>query len=164
MGYESLLPISFTKLCLCYDNHRAASRNHQITPPPLYKPPRILDLLGTLRQCCFPPNLVGHTCKHRYRHAEYGTAITWYDALRSGVRHFQHKSYNLFTCNCHSFAAGCLNPVCYGGTLGWNMVNVAVLVLFKGWWVSPLSILRSIFSFYIGVVFGYFHGRVAALD
>ncbi|KAF7127495.1 hypothetical protein RHSIM_Rhsim11G0044400 [Rhododendron simsii] len=39
-------------------------------------------------QCCFPPNLVGHSCKHRYRHAEYGTAITWGNALCSGGRHF----------------------------------------------------------------------------
>ncbi|KAH7832934.1 hypothetical protein Vadar_001471 [Vaccinium darrowii] len=79
-------------------------------------------------QCCFPPNLAGHTCKHRYKHAEYGTGITWDDALHSSVRHFGHKSYNLFTCNCHSFAATCLNRLCYGGTMGWNMVNVAVLV------------------------------------
>ncbi|KAI8562250.1 hypothetical protein RHMOL_Rhmol03G0020300 [Rhododendron molle] len=55
MGYESLFPISFTKLCLCYDNHRAASRNHRNhTPTPLqtsqiYMSSRILDLLGTLR-------------------------------------------------------------------------------------------------------------------
>ncbi|THF95275.1 hypothetical protein TEA_020070 [Camellia sinensis var. sinensis] len=54
-------------------------------------------------KCCFPPNLVGHTCKHRYKHAEYGTAITWDDALQSSMRHFEHKTYNLFTCNCHSF-------------------------------------------------------------
>lgn len=107
-------------------------------------------------QCCFPPNLVGHTCKHRYKHAEYGTGITWDDALHSSVRHFGHKSYNLFTCNCHSFAATCLNRLCYGGTMGWNMVNVAVLVLFKGRWVNTLSILRSFLPFVLVLCLGIF--------
>ncbi|CAK7352982.1 unnamed protein product [Dovyalis caffra] len=34
-------------------------------------------------QCCFPPNLAGHSCEHGYKHSEYGTAITWDDALQS---------------------------------------------------------------------------------
>lgn len=98
-------------------------------------------------QCCFPPNLGRHKCKHSYRHAEYGTAISWDDALLSSARHFEHKSYNLFTCNCHSFVANCLNRVCYGGSMNWNMVNVAALVYTKGQWVDSLSILRSFLPF-----------------
>ncbi|KAI3961285.1 hypothetical protein MKX01_006999 [Papaver californicum] len=64
--------------------------------------------------CCFPPNLSGHTCKHGYRHSENETTITWDDALRSCMIHFEHKSYNLFTCNCHSYIANCLNRLSYG--------------------------------------------------
>ncbi|KAA8525167.1 hypothetical protein F0562_006969 [Nyssa sinensis] len=107
-------------------------------------------------QCCFPPNLAEHTCKHGYRHAEYGTAISWDDALQSSMRHFEHKSYNLFTCNCHSFVANCLNRLSYDGSMGWNMINVAALVLLKGRWVDCLSILRSFLPFTVVLCFGIF--------
>lgn len=107
-------------------------------------------------QCCFPPNLAGHTCNNGYNHAEYGTSITWDDALRSSARYFEHKSYNLFTCNCHSFVANCLNRLCYGGSMGWNMINVASLVLFKGHWVDSMSILRSFLPFIVVLCVGVF--------
>ncbi|XP_004498900.1 protein REVERSION-TO-ETHYLENE SENSITIVITY1 [Cicer arietinum] len=108
------------------------------------------------RQCCFPPNLSAHTCKHGYRHSEYGTALTWDDALRSSLRHFESKTYNLFTCNCHSFVANCLNRLCYGGSMSWNMVNVGVLILFKGHWVDFWSIVRSFLPFVVVVCIGIF--------
>ncbi|KAJ9168234.1 hypothetical protein P3X46_019784 [Hevea brasiliensis] len=108
-------------------------------------------------QCCFPPNLAGHTCKHGYMHTEYGAAITWDDALQSSVCHFEHKTYNLFTCNSHSFVANCLNRLCYRGSMGWNMINVAALILFKGHWINWKSIIRSFFPFTVvlclGIVF-----------
>ncbi|KAJ4950048.1 hypothetical protein NE237_026880 [Protea cynaroides] len=96
-------------------------------------------------QCCFPPNLAGHKCQNGYMHAKNGTAVTWDDALSSSMRHFGHKSYNLFTCNCYSFVANCLNRISYRGSLGWNMVNVAVLILLKGQWVDAMSVVRSFF-------------------
>nr|GLL17180.1 protein REVERSION-TO-ETHYLENE SENSITIVITY1-like [Ipomoea trifida] len=98
-------------------------------------------------QCCFPPNLAGHSCTQRYKHAEFGTAIGWDDAIHSSIRHFEHRSFNLFTCNSHSFAANCLNRMSYGGSIDWNMINVAALILLKGHWVDGLSILRSFFPF-----------------
>ncbi|KAL2487865.1 Protein REVERSION-TO-ETHYLENE SENSITIVITY1 [Forsythia ovata] len=108
------------------------------------------------KQCCFPPNLAGHTCKHRYKHVEYGSAITWDDAIQSTARHFEHKSYNLFTCNCHSFVANCLNRLCYEGSMSWNMINVAALLLFKGTWVDGLSVLRSFLPFMVVLCLGVF--------
>ncbi|KAK2966421.1 hypothetical protein RJ640_003691 [Escallonia rubra] len=115
----------------------------------------ILDFSGSnFVNCCFPPNLAGHTCKHGYRHGEYGTAISWDDALQSSTRHFEHKSYNLFTCNCHSFAANCLNWLCYGGSMTWNMVNIAALLWFKGRWVDSLSVLRSFLPFIVVACLG----------
>ncbi|GAV69106.1 DUF778 domain-containing protein [Cephalotus follicularis] len=104
-------------------------------------------------QCCFPPNLAGHTCKHGYQHTEFGTAITWDDALRSSIRHFQHKTYNIFTCNCHSFVANCLNRLCYGASMDWNMINVAALILFKGRWIDGMSVIRS---FFMSVIRSFF--------
>ncbi|MBA0612139.1 hypothetical protein Godav_012781 [Gossypium davidsonii] len=94
-------------------------------------------------KCCFPPNMSGHTCKRGYQHSEYGTAITWDDALRSSARNFEHKSYNLFTCNSHSFVANCLNRLCYDGSMDWNMITVVALVIIKGHWVNNMSIIRS---------------------
>lgn len=105
-------------------------------------------------ECCFPPNLSGHTCKNGYMHAEYGTAITWDDALQSSMRRFEHRSYNLFICNCHSFAADSLNRLYYGGSMSWNMVNVAALILFKGHWVDSISILRSFLPFIVVLSLG----------
>ncbi|XP_054819764.1 protein REVERSION-TO-ETHYLENE SENSITIVITY1 [Prosopis cineraria] len=105
-------------------------------------------------QCCFPPNLSAHTCENAYRHSENGTAVTWDDALRSSVRYFENKTYNLFTCSCHSFVANCLNRLCYGGSLNWNMVNVAALILFKGHWVDLWSIVRAFLPFVLVVSMG----------
>ncbi|XWS70256.1 hypothetical protein CRYUN_Cryun03dG0033000 [Craigia yunnanensis] len=105
-------------------------------------------------KCCFPPNLAGHTCKHGYQHAEYGTAVTWDDALRSTVRHFEYKSYNLFTCNSHSFVAKCFNRLCYGGSMDWNVITVAALILFKGHWVDRMSIIRSFLPFTVVLCLG----------
>lgn len=108
------------------------------------------------KQCCFAPNLRGHTCDHGYKHSEFGSAITWDDALRSSIRYFEHKTYNLFTCNCHSFAANCLNRLCYGGSMHWNMINVAALVLLKGHWVDAMSVLKSFLPFVVVLCLGVF--------
>lgn len=108
------------------------------------------------KQCCFPRNLAAHTCKHGYKHTEFGSAITWDDAIQSSVRHFEHKSYNIFTCNSYSFLANCLNRLCYGGSMDWNMINVGALLLFKGHWVDNMSILRSFSPFMLVVCFGIF--------
>ncbi|XP_016491089.1 protein REVERSION-TO-ETHYLENE SENSITIVITY1-like isoform X1 [Nicotiana tabacum] len=107
------------------------------------------------RQCCFPPNLAGHTCKQGYQHAEFGTAVSWDDALHSSTLSFEHRNFNPFTCNDHSFVADCLNRLSYGGSMNWNMVNVGVLVLSKGQWVNGSSILRSFMPFIVMVCFGH---------
>lgn len=108
------------------------------------------------RQCCFPPNLSGHVCKHRYKHHEFGTAMSWDDALESSMRHYENKTYNLFTCNCHSFAANCLNRLCYDGSMNWNMINIAALVLCKGQWVDGKSVLRSFLPFIVVMFLGIY--------
>ncbi|GMI94992.1 REVERSION-TO-ETHYLENE SENSITIVITY1 [Hibiscus trionum] len=105
-------------------------------------------------KCCFPPNLAGHTCKQGYRHTEYGTALTWDDALRSSVPYFEHKSYNLFTCNSYSFVANCLNRLCYDGSMKWNMITVAALLMLKGQWVDSMSVIRSFLPFAVVLCLG----------
>ncbi|KAL9227249.1 hypothetical protein vseg_002964 [Gypsophila vaccaria] len=108
------------------------------------------------KQCCVPPNLSAHSCQHRYKHHEYGTAISWDDALHTSKHEYETKSYNLFTCNCHSFVANCLNRLCYGGSMRWNMINVAVLVLCKGHWVDAMSVLRSFLPFVLVLCLGVY--------
>ncbi|GMH24566.1 hypothetical protein Nepgr_026409 [Nepenthes gracilis] len=61
--------------------------------------------------------------------------LTWDDAIRKSMQEFQHRSYNLLTCNCHSFVAHNLNLLRIDGS-GWNVVNLAALIFLKGRWVS----------------------------
>lgn len=97
------------------------------------------------KKCCFPVNLAAHVCARSYKHSETGTAISWDDALQSGTRQFQHKYYNLFTCNSHSFVASCLNRLAYDGSVEWNVLNLAALVWLHGRWLDKMSVVRSFF-------------------
>uniref|UniRef100_A0A0E0DU95 Protein REVERSION-TO-ETHYLENE SENSITIVITY1 n=1 Tax=Oryza meridionalis TaxID=40149 RepID=A0A0E0DU95_9ORYZ len=99
------------------------------------------------RKCCFPANLAAHVCASSYEHSEAGTAISWDDALQSGARRFEHKCYNLFTCNSHSFVASCLNRLAYGGSVGWNVLNLAALVWLRGRWLGKMAVVRSLLPF-----------------
>ncbi|KAL5557615.1 hypothetical protein UlMin_039851 [Ulmus minor] len=74
--------------------------------------------------------------------------LTWDDALRKSTQEFQHRSYNLLTCNCHSFVAHNLNRLRFSNG-GWNVVNLAALIFIKGKWVSRASLLRSFLPFLI---------------
>lgn len=97
-----------------------------------------------------------HKCMIPYKHAESGTALSWDDALNTSMRQFQHKFYNLFTCNCHSFVSRCLNRLAYDGSLNWNVVNLGVLILWKGRWVDKMSVVRSFSPFLVVVCIGIF--------
>ncbi|KDP32673.1 hypothetical protein JCGZ_13671 [Jatropha curcas] len=83
--------------------------------------------------------------------------LTWDDALRKGTQEFQHHTYSLFTCNCHSFVANNLNRLGFRSG-GWNVVNLALLMFLKGHWVSTGSMVRSYLPFImvcgVGLLFG----------
>ncbi|KAK9164258.1 hypothetical protein Syun_005160 [Stephania yunnanensis] len=83
---------------------------------------------------------------------------TWDDALRKSTQEFQHRSYNLLTCNCHSFVANNLNRLGYGGSGKWNVVNLAALILFKGRWVNRAAIVRTFLPFVIVSAIGLMLG------
>lgn len=82
---------------------------------------------------------------------------TWDDALRKSTLEYQHQSYNILTCNCHSFVANCLNRLKFQSG-NWNVVNLAVLIFMKGQFVSRSAILRTYLPFVIvsglGLIFG----------
>ncbi|KAA3476236.1 protein RTE1-HOMOLOG [Gossypium australe] len=92
-----------------------------------------------------------------YRHDDLREALTWDDALEKGIQEFQHRPYNLFTCNYHSFVANNLNKLGFHSG-GWNVVNLAVLIFLNGRWVNKTAVLRSYLPFVfvsgIGLVFG----------
>ncbi|XP_057449333.1 protein RTE1-HOMOLOG [Lotus japonicus] len=116
----------------------------------------------TKEKCCIP--LGQSTCKDEalctYMPDETGGELkTWDDALRKSTQEFQHRSYNLFTCNCHSFVANNLNRMGFLSR-GWNVVNLAIFILFNGRWVSTASMLRTVLPFvvvfFLGVTLGGF--------
>ncbi|KAL0364714.1 UNVERIFIED_CONTAM: protein RTE1 [Sesamum angustifolium] len=82
---------------------------------------------------------------------------TWDDALCKSTQEYQHESYNILTCNCHSFVANSLNKLKFQGG-NWNVVNLALLIFIKGQYVSTLALLRTYVPFLVvlglGLVFG----------
>ncbi|CAN1146321.1 Protein REVERSION-TO-ETHYLENE SENSITIVITY1 [Linum perenne] len=76
------------------------------------------------------------------------------DALHASTRFYETKTYNIFTCSCHSFVANFLNRVCYGGSMNWTMLNVATLVMLKGHWIDWKSVVRSFLPFALVLCLG----------
>ncbi|KAJ7567573.1 hypothetical protein O6H91_02G153600 [Diphasiastrum complanatum] len=115
-------------------------------------PARYLQLDAS--KCCFPSSLARHTCKDGFSHAQFGTGVSWDNALHSSMQGFQHKSYNLFTCNCHSFVASCMNKLAYEGSVKWNVLKVVVIILSKGQWVDIAATIKSFAPFVVVMAIG----------
>lgn len=113
--------------------------------------------LFPLQQCCVSRKAHGK----EYKQDESGTdalTMTWDSALKKGTQEYQHLSYNILTCNCHSFVANNLNRLRFRNG-GWNVVNLAAMIFLKGQWVNKGAVARSLVPFI--VVFGaalYFGG------
>ncbi|KAI8537068.1 hypothetical protein RHMOL_Rhmol10G0306000 [Rhododendron molle] len=104
---------------------------------------------SSITKCSICPQLAAYRSEEAYRQDEPSRDLsTWDDALRKGTQEFQHRSYNLFTCNCHSFVANNLNRLAFQSG-GWNVVNLAVLIFLKGQWVNKASIVRSYLPFLV---------------
>nr|XP_043607225.1 protein RTE1-HOMOLOG-like [Erigeron canadensis] len=92
-----------------------------------------------------------------YMNEEGEYQYTWDTALKKSTQEYQHREYNILTCNCHSFVANNLNRLELQGG-GWNVVNVAVLLLLKGQWVDKMSMVRAyapfVIIFIVGITFG----------
>ncbi|GER40395.1 RTE1-homolog [Striga asiatica] len=119
-------------------------------------PTRYIQL--TKEQCRTLLN--SHTHDHENDHIQNGARteiISWDDALRKSTQEYQHQSYNILTCNCHSFVANCLNRLKFDAG-GWNVVNLALLIFIKGRFISKLAILKTYLPFVVvsglGLAFG----------
>ncbi|XP_059642728.1 protein RTE1-HOMOLOG [Cornus florida] len=109
-------------------------------------------------KCCISPYPAAYKSEEEFNQEESGSdTLTWDDALCKSTQEFQHRAYNLFTCNCHSFVANNLNRMDFQAG-GWNVVNLAILIFLKGKWVSKASMVRSYLPFVIvfglGLTFG----------
>lgn len=83
---------------------------------------------------------------------EFGKDLSrWDDSLRRSTQEFQHRSYNIFTCNCHSFVANCLNRLEFRAG-EWNVVNLAIFIFLNGHWVSKSAFVKTYLPFIL--VFG----------
>ncbi|CAI9110862.1 OLC1v1010953C1 [Oldenlandia corymbosa var. corymbosa] len=87
---------------------------------------------------------------------------TWDDALQKSTQEFQHQSYNLLTCNCHSFVANCLNRLRFRGGR-WNVVNLAIFILLNGKFVNRSCIVKTYLPFLIVFSLGLFFGGTTFL-
>ncbi|PIA52833.1 hypothetical protein AQUCO_01000600v1 [Aquilegia coerulea] len=149
---------------VCVDNFAFGSpaRYIQIPKEKLHNSCRslLIEIFAPLKQCCSTLCLDAHDSEIRNEQTDpEGMIMTWDDALRKGTQEFQHRSYNLFTCNCHSFVANNLNRLGYGGgTGGWNVVNLAALIFLNGRWVNKAAMARSFLPFVVvfslGLIFG----------
>ncbi|KZV25959.1 hypothetical protein F511_08904 [Dorcoceras hygrometricum] len=114
-------------------------------------------------QCYSSINSLDHESEDESMENGGGSDIlTWDDALRKSTQEYQHHSYNLFTCNCHSFVANCLNRLKFQ-TGGWNVVNLAILIFLKGQWVSKIAIMRTYLPFFLLVGLGLLFGGATFL-
>ncbi|KAG8098605.1 hypothetical protein GUJ93_ZPchr0013g34405 [Zizania palustris] len=89
-----------------------------------------------------------------YKLLEPEDAATWDDTLKKGVQEFQHRSYSLLTCNCHSFVANNLNRLFYSGHDKWNVVNLAAVMFLRGRWVSAASVAKTFLPFALVLTIG----------
>ncbi|XWS33814.1 hypothetical protein CRYUN_Cryun22dG0115100 [Craigia yunnanensis] len=69
------------------------------------------------KECCISPHSSAFKGDQEYQHDDpWRETLTWNDALRKSTSEFQHRSYSLFTCNCHSFCSK--QPEQYVSNLG----------------------------------------------
>lgn len=109
-------------------------------------------------QCFTIANSAVHDSNDEIERIDLGRDIvTWDDALRKSTQEYQHHSYNIFTCNCHSFVANGLNRLKFQAG-GWNVVNLAVFIFLKGQWVSKAAIVRTYLPFIIVLALGLTFG------
>ncbi|KAL5209547.1 hypothetical protein ABZP36_005170 [Zizania latifolia] len=98
-----------------------------------------------------------------YKLLEPEGAATWDGVLKRGVQEFQHRSYSLLTCNCHSFVANNLNRLFYSGHDKWNVVNLAAVMFLRGRWVSTASVVKTFLPFALVLTIGTLLGGTTFL-
>ncbi|PHU25197.1 Protein RTE1-HOMOLOG [Capsicum chinense] len=92
---------------------------------------------------CLSPYSAEHADEYVQNHDESGSNVnTWESALRKSIQEYQHQSYSIFTCNCHSFVANGLNRLGFQAG-GWNVVNLTIFIFLKGRFVNKTAIVKT---------------------
>ncbi|XP_051148295.1 protein RTE1-HOMOLOG [Andrographis paniculata] len=116
-------------------------------------PKRYIQL--SKEQCCTLLGSTDHSNIDEPPESEDGREIaSWDDALRRSTLEYQHNSYNILTCNCHSFVANCLNRLKFQAG-NWNVVNLAILMFVKGRFVSKIAAFRTYLPFLLVFALGF---------
>mmetsp|Transcript_33956 Transcript_33956/g.80618 ORF Transcript_33956/g.80618 Transcript_33956/m.80618 type:complete len:212 (+) Transcript_33956:189-824(+) len=90
-------------------------------------------------------------------------AEQWDALLEETAEAHRGIAYNFCGHNCHEFVADFLNSLRYRGFQRWNMVSLAVMMLFRGRFVGVGAALKTFLPFAVlGSVAGYY-GRWTAL-
>ena len=72
----------------------------------------------------------------------------WDSAVAEASEMYKTRMHNIFCDNCHSHVAKALNIMSYDDSNGWNMVNLAFLMLVHGKYVSFLGFLKTWMPFF----------------
>jgi transmembrane protein 222 len=75
----------------------------------------------------------------------------WDEAIDAGAEVYCRRMHNICCDNCHSHVARCLNIMAFKGSKGWNMVNLAALIFFRGKFVSTSRAIQTWLQFLIMV-------------
>jgi len=76
----------------------------------------------------------------------------WDRAISDASEEYKHRMHNLLCDNCHSHVSMALNQMRYKGCSNWNMVNVCLLMLINGKFVSIWGFLKTWIPFFILLV------------
>ena len=74
---------------------------------------------------------------------------TWNKSVQNADNHFRKTWHNPCGNNCHSHVAHALNEMEYEGSKNWDKFHIWLLFLTKGNYVSPVSILKTYYGFFI---------------
>ncbi|XP_017286653.1 transmembrane protein 222 [Kryptolebias marmoratus] len=67
----------------------------------------------------------------------------WDRAVHDASEEYKHRMHNLCCDNCHSHVAMALNLMRYENSTSWNMVNLCILALIHGKYVSCVGFLKT---------------------
>ena len=78
-----------------------------------------------------------------------GGVSGWDRAVAEASEVYSHRMHNLFCDNCHSHTARALNLMAYDGSISWNMVKLAALMLVKGRFTGFCGFLKTWVPFFM---------------
>lgn len=87
----------------------------------------------------------------KYAILEVENKEKWDEFISKGDDKYKDEEHNLFCNNCHSHVAYVLNQANYQGG-GWNMVNIAILLVLKGKYTGFGGFIKTYLGFFIIVV------------